>query len=114
MDRPQGSSTVAGDGARVEGRKLVDALAREARWNVALIAGGEVLDALIVDGVLDRLYLTLACRLVGGLAFDTLLTGPALARAARFTLKALHYDAQGAEPSDVEQLFAIFDRTPGA
>lgn len=103
---------VAGDGTRVEGRKLVDALAREACRNVALIAGGEVLDALIVDGVLDRLYLTLACRLVGGLAFDTLLTGPALAQAARFTLKALHYDAQGAEPSDVEQLFAIFDRSP--
>jgi riboflavin biosynthesis pyrimidine reductase len=101
---------IAGDGARVEGRKLVDALAREARSNIALIAGGEVLDALIVDNVLDRLYLTLACRLVGGLSFDTLLTGPPLAQAARFKLKALHYDAQSADESDVEQLFAIFDR----
>jgi hypothetical protein len=38
------------------------------------------------------------------------LTGPPLAQAARFTLKAVHYDAQSADESDVEQLFAIFDR----
>jgi riboflavin biosynthesis pyrimidine reductase len=100
-----------GTGARVEGGKLIQALAREAHRNIALIGGGEMLDALIVDDALDRLYLTLACKLVGGLAFDTLLTGGALERAAAFTLKAMHYDAAGAEPSAVEQLFAIFDRS---
>jgi hypothetical protein len=78
--------------------------------NIALIGGGETLDALVVDDVLDRLYLTFACRMLGGLSFDTLLTGPALPQAALFTLKALHYDAQGADRSNVEQLFAIFDR----
>jgi riboflavin biosynthesis pyrimidine reductase len=100
---------VAGDGTRIEGRRLVEALAREAHRNVALIAGGEILHALIVDDVLDRLYLTLACRIVAGQSFDTLMTGPALAHAARFTLNALHYDAQGTQQADVEQLFAIFD-----
>lgn len=100
----------AGDGARVEGRRLIEALAQEKRWNVALIAGGEVLNALLVDNVLDRLYLTLACRVLGGLSFDTLLTGPALEQATPFTLKALHHDAEGAESSDIEQLFAVFDR----
>lgn len=98
----------AGDGTRVQGRRLVEALAREAHRNVALIAGGEILDALIVDDVLDRLYLTFACRMLGGLAFDTLLTGAELPRAAPFTLKALHYDPQG--KANVEQLFAVFDR----
>jgi riboflavin biosynthesis pyrimidine reductase len=100
---------IAGDGTRIEGRRLVEALAREAHRNVALIAGGEILRALIVDGVLDRLYLTLACRMLAGESFDTLMTGPALAQAARFTLKALHYDAEGMQQADVEQLFAIFD-----
>jgi riboflavin biosynthesis pyrimidine reductase len=100
----------AGDGTRVEGRMLVEALAREGHRNIALIGGGETLDALVVDDVLDRLYLTFACRMLGGLSFDTLLTGPALPQAALFTLKALHYDAQGADRSNVEQLFAIFDR----
>ena len=46
----------------------------------------------------------------GGEILDTLLTGSTLERAAGFTLKALHYDAHGVEGSDVEQLFAIFDR----
>jgi dihydrofolate reductase len=75
-----------------------------------MIGGGEILHALIADGALDRLYLTLACRLLGGLSFDTLLTGPALERPAGFRLAALHYDSQNVQPSDVEQLFAIFDR----
>jgi riboflavin biosynthesis pyrimidine reductase len=97
----------AGDGTRVEGAKLIEALAQEALWNVALIGGGEMLHALIVDNALDRLYLTLACRMLGGLSFDTLLTGPALAQPASFALKALHYDLNG---SDVEQLFAVFER----
>ena len=100
----------AGDGTRVEGRRLIETLAREARFNIAMIGGGEILHTLIADNVLDRLYLTLACRLLGGLSFDTLLTGPALAAAAGFTLQALHYDRPGTETSAVEQLFAIFDR----
>jgi riboflavin biosynthesis pyrimidine reductase len=98
-----------GNGTRVEGGKLIEALAREAHQNIALIGGGEILDTLIVDDALDRLYMTLACRMLGGLSFDTLMTGPALERAAEFSLNALHYDAAGGE-SAVEQLFAIFDR----
>ncbi|MBN1238662.1 MAG: dihydrofolate reductase family protein [Gammaproteobacteria bacterium] len=100
----------AGAGKRVEGGRLIEALAREAQWNIAMIGGGEVLHALLVDDVLDRLYLTLACRMLGGLSFDTLLTGPRLEPAECFGLEALHYDAGGAESSGVEQLFAILDR----
>jgi riboflavin biosynthesis pyrimidine reductase len=107
----QGVRTLGvGSGTRVEGRKLIHALARESLWNVAMLGGGEIMNALIVDNSLDRLYLTLACRLLGGAAFDTLLTGPVLEQAAGFKLKALHYDAAGPESSDVEQLFAILDR----
>jgi riboflavin biosynthesis pyrimidine reductase len=98
-----------GNGTRVEGGKLIEALAREAHQNIALIGGGEILDTLVVDDALDRLYMTLACRMLGGLSFDTLMTGPALERAAEFSLNALHYDSAGGE-SAVEQLFAIFDR----
>jgi riboflavin biosynthesis pyrimidine reductase len=100
----------AGAGTRAEGGTLIEALAREGRRNIAVIGGGEVLNALIVDDAVDRLYLTLACRLLGGLSFDTLLTGPALEPAARFRLKALHYDAAEGDGSNVEQIFAILDR----
>jgi riboflavin biosynthesis pyrimidine reductase len=99
-----------GNGARVEGGKLVRVLAEESHRNIALIGGGEILNALLLDDALDRLYLTLACRILGGLSFDTLLTGPVLERAAGFTLNALHYDAGGAAETNVEQLFAVFDR----
>jgi hypothetical protein len=74
-----------------------------------VIGGGELLDALVVDGVLNRLYLTLACRILGGQTFNTLLSGPILDPAPHFGLAALYYDAEGA---DVEQIFAIFDRRP--
>jgi riboflavin biosynthesis pyrimidine reductase len=99
-----------GSGTRVEGRRLVEALAHEAHWKIAMIGGGQTMNSLIADDVLDRLYLTLACRLLGGMSFDTLLTGPVLEQAPRFKLKALHYDAAAPDGSAVEQLFAILDR----
>jgi riboflavin biosynthesis pyrimidine reductase len=101
----------AGAGARVEGRRLLEALAPEPLRNIAVIGGGEILRAFLADDVLDRLYLTVACRILGGTAFDTLLTGPVLEPAAQLELAALHYDARAPEDgSAVEQLFAIFDR----
>lgn len=100
----------AGPGTRVEGRRLVDALTRESLLNVALISGGEILRALLADDVLDRLYLTLACRMLGGASFATLVTGPELSPAAGFGLRALHYDAGHAALAAPQQLFAIFDR----
>lgn len=103
----------AGDGTRVEGRKLVEALARESLSNIAMISGGEVLHTLLADDVLDRLYLTIACRMLGGMSFDSLLSGPALDPAPRLWLKALHYDAGVSVESDVEQLFAILGRRTG-
>nr|MBO2512613.1 pyrimidine reductase [Gammaproteobacteria bacterium] len=95
-----------GEGIRVQGRRLIEALSREGHRNIALIGGGEILRTLLVDGVLDRLYLTLACRVLGGATFDTLLTGPQLDPPARFELGALLYD-EGA--GGVDQLFAILD-----
>jgi riboflavin biosynthesis pyrimidine reductase len=99
-----------GSGERAEGGRLIEALAKERHRTIAMLGGGEVLHALLADDVVDRLYLTLACKILGGLSFDTLLTGPVLEPAARFRLAALHYDPADAETSDVEQLFAVLDR----
>lgn len=97
----------AGAGTRVEGAALLAALAAEGFGNIEMVAGSELLNTLLVDNVFDRLYLTQACRLLGGIAFDTLVKGNPLEPPADFKLRALSYDA--GENGSIEQLFAVYD-----
>ncbi len=98
----------AGDGARVEGRPLVDALrAHGQRW-LYTIGGPQLLHSLVAADALDRLYLTFAHRLLGGTDFDSLITGAALDPAPELRLAALHLDAHAPGPGG--QCFARFDR----
>lgn len=96
-----------GSGTRIEGRALIAALAHEGFGNIDMTAGAELLDTLLVDNAFDRLYLTQACRILGGLSFDTLLKGRPLDPPADFKLRSLCYDAKNG--SAVEQLFVVFD-----
>jgi riboflavin biosynthesis pyrimidine reductase len=100
----------AGNGRRVEGYRLISALAREGFANIDMIGGAEMLNSLLADNVLDRLYLTQACRILGGRAFDTLLNGDRLNPSADFTARAIFLDTAGS----VEQMFAIYDSKPSA
>jgi riboflavin biosynthesis pyrimidine reductase len=97
----------AGEGMRVQGRRLVEALHAEGYSRIDMIAGAELLNTLIADGALDRLYLTQVSRLLGGLSFDTLIKGQRLDPPASLALRALHYDAGGG--NEPEQLFAVYD-----
>lgn len=99
-----------GNGASVDGRALINALVREGFGTIHMTAGGALLRTLLDAQVLDRLYLTQACRVLGGVAFDTLLKGAQLDPPAAFKLHALHYDA--AKPGGVEQLFLALRREP--
>ena len=103
-----------GEGAHVDGRALVAALAAEGLNSIYSIAGPGVLETLLRGGVLDRLYLTQVHRLLGGVAFDTLLEGPPLDPPASFTLRALLHDPEAA--GSVGQVFAVYDvlQPPGA
>lgn len=96
-----------GSGSRVKGSKLIDALAKEGFGNIFMIAGGELLNTLLTDHAFDRLYLTQACRILGGRSFDTLLNGQQLIPPSTFKLRSLYYDA--GNTSTVNQLFATFD-----
>ncbi|HLR76207.1 MAG TPA: dihydrofolate reductase family protein, partial [Balneolaceae bacterium] len=62
----------------VEGDKLIAALAEEGFGNIFMTAGGVLLNTLIKGNVFHRLYLNQACRLLGGVRFDTLLKGAPL------------------------------------
>lgn len=97
----------AGEGLRVQGKRLVAALLQEGFANIDMVAGAELLNTLLADDVLDRLYLTQACRILGGLSFDTLLKGRQLDPPASFKLRALFYDA--ASGGGIEQLFGVYD-----
>lgn len=97
----------AGSGTRIEGRALVAALTQEGFGNIDMTAGSVLLNALLAAGVLNCLYLTQACRILGGLAFETLYTGEELAPPADFKLRALYHDGGGND--GIDQLFSVLD-----
>lgn len=97
----------AGDGQLVQGKALVAALGRLGFRSIYLIAGPQMLDTMLREGQLSRLYQTLSLQLIGGEDFHTLLPGSPLGRAGRLQLKSLYLDAGAPEQS--AQLFARFD-----
>ncbi len=98
---------VAGDGAWVEGAPLVRALGALDFRSLYLLAGPRMLATMLRDGVLSRLYLTVAHRLLGGESFHTMTAGPGLGNAGRLRLSSLHYDT--AAPDGTGQWFARFE-----
>lgn len=96
-----------GTGSRAEGRALITALAKEGFGNIFMTAGSVLLNALLTAGVLNCLYLTQACRILGGRAFETLHTGEELNPPADFKLRTLYHDA--GEDGAMQQLFSVFD-----
>lgn len=98
---------VAGKGRWVEGGPLTRALAERGFRSIFLLAGPRMLETMLRDGVLSRLYLTMAHIILGGERFHSLISGPALGPAGRLRLAALHYDAR--QPDGSGQWFAQFE-----
>ena len=98
----------AGSGDVVEGKPLIDALAKEGFRRIYSMAGPRVLHMLLRDRVLHRLYLTSFHRILGGQSFDTLLEGDPLPAPASFVPRSLYYDPHGDE--GVGQFFAMYDQ----
>lgn len=103
---------VAGTGAGVEGAPLVRALGAQGFRSLCLLAGPRLLETMLRDGVLSRLYLTITHRILGGEAFDTMIAGPTLGGAGDVRLSSLHYDASA--PDGTGQWFARFEPLRGA
>ena len=80
-----GETSVAGD-------RLVQAIAELGYRTIYSATGPKVLHLLLAAGVLDRLYLTLASRLLGGKPFSTIVEGPLLAPPAGMTLSTVAFD----------------------
>jgi len=106
--RAQGCEVIiAGQGRYVEGAPLTRALGARGFRSLFLLAGPRMLETMLRDRVLSRLYLTIAHRLLGGTAFHSLIAGPELGPAGRLLLSSLHYDA--AAPEGAGQWFAQFE-----
>lgn len=78
----------------VEGKMMIATLAHRGYNTIYSGAGGTILNLLLRDGVLNRLYLTLAPRLVGGVDYATINDGFEVVPAARLQLNTLYMDTK--------------------
>lgn len=97
----------AGSGTQVEGKQLVERLGKIGYRSLYAIAGPAVFYTLLAAGVVDRLYLTISCQLLGGNIIDTLSRGELLSPAQGMQLAGLHHDPHA--PAGAGQLFGIFE-----
>ncbi len=98
---------VTSDDAMVKGAPLVRALGERGYKSLYLVAGPRMLETMLRDQRLSKLYLTLTHHLLGGEQFHTMIPGPPLGAAGRLKLRTLYYDSGKANQN--AQWFAQFD-----
>jgi riboflavin biosynthesis pyrimidine reductase len=97
----------AGPDQRVTGKCLISLLGQLGYRSIYLVAGPAMLDTVVREGLLNRLYQTITHQLMGGEAFRTMVPGPELGPKGHLRLRALYYDPAG--PGGAGQWFAQFD-----
>jgi riboflavin biosynthesis pyrimidine reductase len=105
LEAQAGQVIVAGEHG-VTGDRLVQAMAGLGYQTIYSASGPKVLHLLLVAGVLDRLYLTVANRLLGGEPYSTIVEGPLLDPAAGMRLRTAYLDAAGLD--GLGQLFLSY------
>lgn len=95
-----------GEDKMVHGAPLIDALSGLGYKTIYLVAGPQILDTVIREKQLSRLYLTITHQLIGGKDFRTLLTGSTLGPEGNLILEALYYEQDS--PSGSGQFFMQF------
>lgn len=103
-----GQVIIAGE-ERVEGRRLVQAMRELGYRTIYSAAGPRILHMLLAAGVLDRLYLTLASRILGGDPFAGIVEGAVLETAVNLKLHSLTLDPAGLDGRG--QLFLVYNAT---
>ncbi|WP_303904772.1 RibD family protein [Thiohalomonas denitrificans] len=104
LERANVQVECAGPGPGLSGQQVLDALERHGLRVIYSIAGARVHHTLLGSGVLDRLYLTVAHRVLGGEGADTLVWGTSLQPPPAFALQSLYLDAESLDGAG--QLFA--------
>ncbi len=107
LEREGCEIVVAGEGCYVEGKPLVAALAQRGFRSAFLLAGPRMLETMMRDAVLSRLYVTLTHRLLGGESFRSMIEGLPLEGSGRLKLTALYLDCSSSNGTG--QFFAQFE-----
>ena len=110
IEAKAGRVMVAGQ-ASVAGDQMVQHLSELGYRTIDSAAGPKVLHLLLAGGVLDRLYLTYAQRLLGGQPFASIVDGDLLAPAVGMRLHSLYFDPHGL--AGLGQLFVAYQRAGG-
>ena len=105
--RDQAAHIIVAGGMLVQGAPLVDALHDLGYQLIYNATGPNVMHLLLADGVLDRLYVTLAHRLLGGAPFAGMVEGPLLEPPVDLMLNTLYLDTVGFD--GVGQMFVSYD-----
>ncbi len=90
--RDEGAVVVVAGEADVSGRGAIAALGELGYRTLYMATGPRVHHLLLADDMLDRLYTTVAHRLLGGQPFSSLVEGDLLQPAIGMHLHALYYD----------------------
>ncbi|GAB4270279.1 MAG: hypothetical protein Kow0080_14590 [Candidatus Promineifilaceae bacterium] len=106
IEARSGRVVFAGD-ETIDGHLLAQKMGALGYRTIYSAAGPRILHLLAVGGVLNRLYLTLANRLLGGNPFSSILEGALLETAVSFHLHTLYHDPHGL--NGLGQLFLSYN-----
>ena len=98
---------VAGE-KNVSGRQAIDALGGYGYRTIYMATGPQVHHLLLADNMIDRLYVTVVDRLLGGRPFSSLVEGDLLIPPVDMRLNALCFDPHALE--GVGQQFICYER----
>jgi riboflavin biosynthesis pyrimidine reductase len=91
----------------VDGAQMVAKMAELGYKTVYSAAGPKILHLLLAGGVLNRLYLTHANRLLGGNPYSSIVEGNLFDPAVDATIDSIYFDSQGLD--GLGQLFSSYD-----
>lgn len=101
-----------GEEQMVQGASLIKAVGALGYQSIYLIAGPQMLETMIQERQLSRMYLTVTHQLLGGKDFRTLLTGSMLRAEGNLELEGLYYEHKS--PPESGQFFMQFAPSPTA
>jgi riboflavin biosynthesis pyrimidine reductase len=104
----EGGQVILAGESQVVATQVAQRLVELGYLTVYLTAGPKVLHLLLTGGVMDRLYLTYANRILGGQPYLGLVEGPLLEPAFNMTLDRLYFDPYGLD--GLGQLFVSYNR----